>query len=328
MTGARPLRARGLPLAESAHLPRHGGGRARAPPSRSPASDTIEVYDAGDQPVYRVRRGHHLAAAFYRNTIVHYFVEGSIGELAMIRAAELDVARARTASTRSGPRPPTSVACSSSTSSSSSASGSARLAAEISGRLPGWEDQLLAGVEPTVLLDKMQPLNSFAILRPFVEAYLVVARVLLADAGRRGDRPQSVRQAVPRARRAVGPAGARAQPRGGVEAHVPAGDPARRAPRAHRAGPRRAPMTARRRVRRRARRRRPPYRHRRRAHLRVGRPVARPTPVGELSVCSIRRQSTRIASAASSAVGRGGAPADSIVTWCTLPVQGNGLRYE
>ena len=46
-------------------------------------------------------------------------------------------------------------------------------------RLPGWQDQLGAGVEPSVLLDKLQPLTAFATLRPFIEAYLVVARALV-----------------------------------------------------------------------------------------------------------------------------------------------------
>ena len=53
------------------------------------------------------------------------------------------------------------------------------MANEIRGHLPGWEEQLRAGVEPTDLLDKMQPLNAFAVLRPFIESYLVVARALL-----------------------------------------------------------------------------------------------------------------------------------------------------
>jgi glycerol-3-phosphate O-acyltransferase len=55
----------------------------------------------------------------------------------------------------------------------------ATVAAEMGQRLPRWEEQLQAGVDPTVLVDKMQPLSSFAILRPFIEAYLVVARALI-----------------------------------------------------------------------------------------------------------------------------------------------------
>jgi glycerol-3-phosphate O-acyltransferase len=169
---------RGLPLAESARQLDTEEGVLRAAASLA-ASDTIEVYDAGDQPVYRVKRGHHLAAAFYRNTIVHYFVGGSIGELALIHAAELHVPAAERVEAfwteafhlrrllefdfffeqREQFRE--------------------TLADEIRGRLPGWEEQLLGGVEPSVLLDKMQPLNAFAVVRPFIDSYLVVARALL-----------------------------------------------------------------------------------------------------------------------------------------------------
>jgi glycerol-3-phosphate O-acyltransferase len=169
---------RGLPLAESARQLVTEEGVHRAAASLA-ANDTIEVYDAGDQPVYGVRRGHHLAAAFYRNTVVHYFVVGSIGELALIDAAERDVPAAQRVDAfweeafhlrrllefdfffeqRENFRE--------------------TLSHELRGRLPGWEEQLLAGVEPMVLLDKMQPLNAYAVLRPFIESYLVVARALL-----------------------------------------------------------------------------------------------------------------------------------------------------
>ena len=37
----------------------------------------------------------HLAAAYYRNTVIHYFVNGAIAELALLRAAEDDVRHRR-----------------------------------------------------------------------------------------------------------------------------------------------------------------------------------------------------------------------------------------
>ena len=172
------IRAKGLPLAGSAtHLDTEEGVRVAA--ESLAGSNTIEVYDDGDQPVYRVRRGHHLSAAFYRNTIVHYFVEGSIGELAMIRAAELAIAPADRIDEFWEEAAHLRRLFEFDFFFEQRERYAASLAAEMSQRLPGWEDQLRAGVDPTVLLDKMQPLSSFAILRPFVEAYLVVARVLV-----------------------------------------------------------------------------------------------------------------------------------------------------
>ena len=50
---------------------------------------------------------------------------------------------------------------------------------ELKAAVPDWEQQLAGGVEPGVLLDKLQPLHAFGVLRPFIEAYLVVARALL-----------------------------------------------------------------------------------------------------------------------------------------------------
>lgn len=142
------------------------------------ANRTIEVYDEGDEPVYLVNRDHHLAAAFYRNTVVHFFVGGSIAELALVQAAESpalervdvfweEVDRMRDLlkfdfffEQRDASR--------------------ASLVEELSDRLPGWDEQLASGTDPFDLLDAMQPLHAFAALRPFVEAYLIVAWALLA----------------------------------------------------------------------------------------------------------------------------------------------------
>ena len=266
------VRARGLPLAESARA-RHGGGRAarRGVARRQPTRSRCTTRGSA-----RLSRptGHHLAAAFYRNTIVHHFVGGSIGELAMIHAAELDVPAANV-STRSGrrrshlrhllefdfffeqrERVPREVA------------------EELRGRLPGWEDQLLAGVEPTVLLDKMQPLNAFAVLRPFVEAYLVVARALLEHRRCRVDRKAFVKclalgeqwvhqdaSAAPRRCRSTC-----SSQRSSSPSIVALSAPARR-------------HGAARAVRRRARRCRAADRRRRGAHLRRGRRLAHRSPV-------------------------------------------------
>ena len=59
------------------------------PPSRSPRTTRSRSTTPVTSPSTGSRRGHHLAAAFYRNTIVHYFVGGAIGELALVHAAEL-----------------------------------------------------------------------------------------------------------------------------------------------------------------------------------------------------------------------------------------------
>ena len=55
------------------------------------------------------------------------------------------------------------------------------LASELTGRLPDWEAQIVEGTDPGAMLDQLQPLHAFAVLRPFIEAYMIVARTLLME---------------------------------------------------------------------------------------------------------------------------------------------------
>ena len=48
----------------------------------------------GLDSVYVIGPDQHLIAAYYRNTIIHFFVNASIAELALLRAAEVDAAAA------------------------------------------------------------------------------------------------------------------------------------------------------------------------------------------------------------------------------------------
>ncbi len=47
------------------------------------ASGLVSVFDEGTEPVWQIAPGKHLVAAFYRNTIIHTFVERAITELAL-----------------------------------------------------------------------------------------------------------------------------------------------------------------------------------------------------------------------------------------------------
>jgi glycerol-3-phosphate O-acyltransferase len=48
----------------------------------------IHCFDKGPEPVYAVGPDEDLVAAFHRNTVIHWFVNRSIAELALVRAAE------------------------------------------------------------------------------------------------------------------------------------------------------------------------------------------------------------------------------------------------
>ncbi len=139
--------------------------------------DIVTCFDAGPEPVYRIPAEQHLTAAYYRNTIVHFFVPGAIAELALVAAFEEE-----------SPRPvdlfweevmqlrdllkfefffP----------------GKDSFREEIRQEMllhdPGWEEQLRAGKDRArALLQGMRPLRAHWALRPFLEAYQVVGDVL------------------------------------------------------------------------------------------------------------------------------------------------------
>ena len=51
----------------------------------------VTRFSEGREDVYRIGPDQQLAAAYYRNTIIHFFVKAAIAELALLRAAEADV---------------------------------------------------------------------------------------------------------------------------------------------------------------------------------------------------------------------------------------------
>ncbi|MBV8949524.1 MAG: glycerol-3-phosphate 1-O-acyltransferase [Actinobacteria bacterium] len=172
------IRARRLPLAASAEQLDTVDGVGSVVGSLA-RHHTVDCYDRGTEPVYVVAPGQHHAAAYYRNTTIHHFVPGAITELALVYAAEsrgedrleafwdeafrvrdlfkFDFFFEQREAFRKG------------------------LATELNDRLPAWESELLEGVHPDELLAQLQPLHAFGVFRPFVDAYLIVAHVLLAE---------------------------------------------------------------------------------------------------------------------------------------------------
>ncbi len=51
------------------------------------ASGVVECHDSGTEAVWRIAPEQHLIAAFYRNTVIHFLVERAIGEVALLAAA-------------------------------------------------------------------------------------------------------------------------------------------------------------------------------------------------------------------------------------------------
>jgi hypothetical protein len=60
------------------------------------SSGVVTCYAEGPEAVYAVGPDQHLTAAYYRNTIIHYFVNAAIAEIALLRAGEDHVDKRRT----------------------------------------------------------------------------------------------------------------------------------------------------------------------------------------------------------------------------------------
>ena len=151
-------------------------------------SGVLTAYDRGTEPVWKIGDDQHLVAAFYRNTVIHILVERAIGELALLTVSELEPG---------AELPP---------------GGELQVGWEEAKRMrdllkfefffpsrAGFEDdlrtelRLLVGegvtemtpVKARELLVRARPHLAHLVLRPFLDAYLVVAD-RLAD---RGDGP-------------------------------------------------------------------------------------------------------------------------------------------
>jgi glycerol-3-phosphate O-acyltransferase len=128
----------------------------------------LKCFSAGASPVYVITPGRQLAAAYYRNTIVHYFLDGALAEVALA------------ASIQNGPKPPFEPELMRlrdllKFEFSFKAKGEFLDAATayLDERYPDWRDH--GGVFPAVAV----PLFGQSILRSFIEAYWILASMLV-----------------------------------------------------------------------------------------------------------------------------------------------------
>jgi len=140
-------------------------------------NDVLTCYDEGPEPVYAIEDDQHLTAAYYRNTIVHFFVNASICELALLRAAEPDVEErveafwAEAMTLRDLLKFEFFFA--------EKEVFRAEIADELALQAPDWQARVAAGPEAIMrLLTSWSPFSAHRALRPFVEAYRVVSDAL------------------------------------------------------------------------------------------------------------------------------------------------------
>jgi glycerol-3-phosphate O-acyltransferase len=133
----------------------------------------------GPEPVWLIGPDHQLAATFYRNSLIHFLLDTALCELGVLAASDSDTDPVEAFwaeigwlrdllkfefyfKDREEHR--------------------RQVREEMDRQDPGWEELLRAG--PTgadTLLTRMRPLVSHLLVRPFVEAYRLVADVLVHD---------------------------------------------------------------------------------------------------------------------------------------------------
>ncbi len=134
-------------------------------------------FDEGPDVVWGIAARQHLAAAYYRNTVIHYFVNGAIAELSLLRAAEPDVQDRRREFREEALRLRDLLKFEFFFSEKETFE--AELAAEVALHDPHWQNAFEGG--PAALADlvtRFKPFSAHRILRPFVEAYRVVGDAL------------------------------------------------------------------------------------------------------------------------------------------------------
>jgi glycerol-3-phosphate O-acyltransferase len=183
--------ADGMDYLESRSVPRTASARAltgasavRATLDALASGGVVTAVGDGRDPVWLIGPEHQLAATFYRNSLIHFLLDTALCELAVLRAGESafdpdaasvpdpvgafwdEIARLRDLlkfefyfQERDEHR--------------------RQVAAEMTRHDPSWESRLRSGpAAADELLAGMRPLVSHVVVRPFVEAYRLVADVL------------------------------------------------------------------------------------------------------------------------------------------------------
>jgi len=178
------LESRSVPRAASARAltgagSGAGAGAVRATLDALVAGGVVSFVAEGRDPVWLIGPEHQLEATFYRNSLIHFLLDTALCELAVLRAGEAasdpveafwdEIARLRDLlkfdfyfKERDEHR--------------------RQIAAEMDRHDPSWEARLRSGpAAADELLAGMRPLVSHVVVRPFVEAYRLVADVLAHD---------------------------------------------------------------------------------------------------------------------------------------------------
>jgi glycerol-3-phosphate O-acyltransferase len=138
-------------------------------------NEVVDRFSEGHESVYRIGVERELAAAYYRNSIIHFFVTPAIAELALLQAAAAPAGEDRVdAFWRSAMQLRDLLKFEFFFAEKDVFRGELRR--ELSDRDTDWEALLASGSEGALeLVRRSRPFNAHRVLRPFLEAYRVVA---------------------------------------------------------------------------------------------------------------------------------------------------------
>ncbi|MBM4266385.1 MAG: glycerol-3-phosphate 1-O-acyltransferase [Deltaproteobacteria bacterium] len=137
-------------------------------------SGVLSCFSEGPDCVYRIADEKHLTAAYYRNTIIHFFLAGAIAELALLRAAEPEVGDAAAEFEAEALRLRDLLKFEFFFAEKEAFRD--ELVADLDVRASGWRDALALGADEIHgVARRMRPLLAHRVLRPFLEGYQVVA---------------------------------------------------------------------------------------------------------------------------------------------------------
>jgi glycerol-3-phosphate O-acyltransferase len=164
-------RQRGLPTVGELDLDSDEGVRRALEALEQ--NDVVSCFKGGAEPVYQIGPEHQLQAAYYRNTVIHFFVNPAIAELALLRAAEPDVSDPVAEFWEEAMRLRDLLKFEFFFAEKEIFRGEVQR--ELAMMDGDWERKLGAGGEAILqLVRRFRPFSAHRVLRPFVEAYQIV----------------------------------------------------------------------------------------------------------------------------------------------------------
>jgi len=172
----RYIGERHLPVTSDLDLSNHG--LVRDSIDTLVSEGVVNVFEGGEEPVFSIDLEHQHEAAFYRNTIIHFFITRAITELALMQTAEENAQDIPGTTWRNARRmkeilkfefffPVTKIFAE-------------QVAAEATIVHPGWEAESFSPADIRTQLGELRLHLAHRVVGPFLEAYSVLADELAA----------------------------------------------------------------------------------------------------------------------------------------------------